>query len=246
MLAARLVAGWQDGIAVAELSPELLPQSAEAAYAVQAQILRERNAAIGAWKVGAKGPDAPIQGSPLPKDCLHFRGVTLPHRAHRPLGLELEIAFFLGHTFSQRANAYSAEEVLEGVSYMAAAVEVVASRYREWPAVDANAQLADLMNHGALVLGEIAAYRADFPFTTPELSFEFEGQSIVNQVPANPAGDPRRLLPWLVNHATQRGITLPANTIITTGSYTGMHFPPGPGSALGRIQGLPPVSLTLA
>ncbi len=246
-LAARLAAGWQHGIAFAALPPELVPASADAAYAVQAQVLAERNAAIGAWKVGAKQPDGPIQCASLPDDCRHASGVTLPRGAYRPLGLELEIAFRFGRDFAPRAGAYSDDEVFDGIAQMGAAIEIVASRYREWPDVAPVAQLADLQNHGALVLGEMTGYRADFPFLSPDLAFAFDAQDIVGTAPhANPAGDPRRLLPWLVNHASRRGIALPAGTVVTTGSYTGMHFPQATGTAAGRIAGLPPVSVTLA
>ncbi|GAB7542384.1 hypothetical protein CS8_020500 [Cupriavidus sp. 8B] len=43
-----------------------------------------------------------------------------------------------------------------------------------------------------------------------------------------------------------RGMTLGHGTLVTTGSYTGMHFPAQAGVALGRIAGLPPVELILA
>ncbi|MBA5791108.1 2-keto-4-pentenoate hydratase, partial [Escherichia coli] len=42
------------------------------------------------------------------------------------------------------------------------------------------------------------------------------------------------------------GIVLPAGTVVTTGSYTGMFFPNAASTAIGRIAGLPPVSVTLA
>ncbi|RBJ77190.1 2-keto-4-pentenoate hydratase, partial [Pseudomonas sp. MWU12-2534b] len=61
-LPVRLAAAWQHGIAFAALPSPLLPAHADAAYAVQAQILAERSTAIGAWKGGAKHPDGPIQG----------------------------------------------------------------------------------------------------------------------------------------------------------------------------------------
>jgi 2-keto-4-pentenoate hydratase len=255
-LAARLAAGWQDGIAFDALPSRLVPTDVDTAYAVQMQVLHARDSRIGGWKVGAKAPDAPIQGAPLPADGLHASGVTLPCRAFRPLGLELEIAFRLGREFvpgvakpgvaTSDIPHYSAEEVLDSITSMSAAIEIVASRYREWPAVAALAQLADLQNHGALVLGEAVPYRADFPFDAPRATFTFDGHEIGNATAANPAGDPRRLLPWLINHAMRLGITLPAGTLITTGSYTGLHVPHAAGAARGAFAGLPPVSVTLA
>ena len=60
-----------------------------------------------------------------------------------------------------------------------------------------------------------------------------------------PAGDPRRLLPWLVNHLTGRGLAVSPALGVTCGSYTGMHFVDRPGEAVGRIAGLPDVRLAI-
>jgi 2-keto-4-pentenoate hydratase len=68
---------------------------------------------------------------------------------------------------------------------------------------------------------------------------------VVETAPANPAGDPRRLLTWLVNHASSRGIAVTPEMVVTAGSYTGMFFPREAGTASGRIEGLAPVSVTL-
>ncbi|RDU96375.1 2-keto-4-pentenoate hydratase [Trinickia dinghuensis] len=244
-LAALLAAGWDSGIAFGDLPPELVPTDIEAAYAVQDHFLHQRHVTIGGWKVGAKSPDAPIRCAPLPKACLQESGSTCSRPASRPLALELEIAFCFGRDFAPRAALYSDEEVLGSIARMGAAIEVVISRYREWPEVPPTAQLADLLNHGALVVGETVPYQGDFPFVTPNPSFTFEGHGVINGAALNPAGDPRQLLPRLVNHATQRGIALPAGTVVTTGSYTGMHFPGDAGVASGHIPGLPPVSVTL-
>lgn len=135
--------------------------------------------------------------------------------------------------------------MLAGIGSIGATIEIVASRYAEWPAVDKLAQLADLQNHGALIVGEFTPYREDFPFVAPSLHFNFDGNDVVKTTPANPAGDPRRLLTWLVNHATSRGIAVTPEMVVTAGSYTGMFFPQTAGTATGRIEGLAPVSLTL-
>ncbi|WP_454724940.1 MULTISPECIES: 2-keto-4-pentenoate hydratase [Cupriavidus] len=244
---ARLLAhAGGDGLRFADVPAALLPPDADAAYAVQAEVLRQRGTGIGGWKVGAKSATGPVQGAPLPADCVHAGPAALALGGLRRPGLELEIAFRFGRAFAPRATPYADAEVLDGIESVAAAIEVVASRYREWPAVDKLAQLADLQNHGALVVGDYVRYQPGYPFLHPALSFTFGGADVAGGAPANPAGDPRRLLPWLVNHCAARGIALGDGTVVTTGSYTGMYFPQQAGVALGTIAGLPPVALTLA
>jgi len=187
-----------------------------------------------------------IQGAPLPSSDLHVDGARLPRAHYAPLGLELEIAFRFGRDFEPSANAYHEVEVLDAIDSMAATIEIVASRFAQWPNVDKLAQLADLQNHGALIVGEFTKYRRDFPFVAPALGFTFEAQDVVKATPSNPCGDPRRLLTWLVNHCTQHHrIAVTPDMIVTTGSYTGMFFPQHAGTARGHIDGLAPVSVTL-
>lgn len=227
------------------LPPEQLPADADAAYAIQHEILSACGARIGGWKIGAKSASGPIQGAPLPDTDLHADGARLSREGFAPLGLELEVAFRFGRRFEPSATPYDEDEVLAGIGSIGATIEIVASRYAEWPDVDKPAQLADLQNHGALIVGEFTRYREDFPFVAPSLRFEFNGRDVVEATPANPAGDPRRLLTWLVNHASSRGIAVTPEMVITAGSYTGMFFPHEAGTASGHIEGLAPVHLTL-
>jgi 2-keto-4-pentenoate hydratase len=77
------------------------------------------------------------------------------------------------------------------------------------------------------------------------MRFTFEAENAIVGMAANPAGDPRRLLTWLVNHHVAHGLTLEPGCVVTCGSYTGMYFPKATGAALGQINGLPPVKLAL-
>jgi 2-keto-4-pentenoate hydratase len=227
------------------LLPEQTPADAAAAYAIQHEILDACGARIAGWKIGAKSASGPIQGAPLPDLDLHADAARLSREDFAPLGLELEIAFRFGRRFDTSGTPYSEAEVLAGIGSIGATIEIVASRYAQWPDVDKLAQLADLQNHGALIVGEFTPYREDFPFVAPSLHFNFDGHDVVKAAPANPAGDPRRLLTWLVNHATSRSIAVTPEMVVTAGSYTGMFFPHTAGTASGRIEGLAPVSLTL-
>ena len=244
-LSQRLADARRDHLTLDALPPEQTPADGAAACAIQHDILRILNAPIGGWKIGAKSDTGPIQGAPLPASDLHADGARLPREAFTPLGLELEIAFRFGRCFEPSTTPYSEADVHAGIGSIGATIEIVASRYAAWPKVDKLAQLADLQNHGALIVGEFTPYREDFPFVAPSLQFSFEGQDVVKATPANPAGDPRRLLTWLVNHATSRGIAVTPEMVVTAGSYTGMYFPQSADMVSGRIEGLAPVSLTL-
>jgi len=227
------------------LAPEWVPQDQQAAFAVQHQTLALLKQDIAGWKVGAKSPDGPIQGAPLPADRMLASGAKVVRADQRLLGLELEIAFQLKRVFEPFSGPHSEATVLAAISEMLATIELVATRYAQWPEVDKLAQLADLQNHGALICGLAVPYAPDFPFLAPEISFEFEGGKIFNGIPANPAGDPRRLLTWLVNHGVAQGLAIGGDTVITAGSYTGLWRPEAPGTVCGKIAGLPEVKLVL-
>ena len=49
----------------------------------------------------------------------------------------------------------------------------------------------------------------------------------------------------IVNHCTVRGIAADNDVVVTAGSHAGMHFASAPGTVVGEIRGLPPVSLPL-
>jgi 2-keto-4-pentenoate hydratase len=245
-LSQRLAAARREHQTLDALPAELIPADANAAYAIQHEILQLSGAEIAGWKIGSKSATGPIQGAPLPDHDVYRSGVNLRHDAFTPLGLELEIAFRFGRRFEVASEPYSEAEVHAGIESMGPTIEIVASRFADWPNVDKLAQLADLQNNGALIVGEFIPYRDDFRFVAPSMQFTFAGENVVRATPANPCGDPRRLLTWLVNHcAVDRGIAVTPEMVITAGSYTGMFFPQSTGTAHGRIEGFAPISVTL-
>jgi 2-keto-4-pentenoate hydratase len=245
-LAQQLFAACASGAAPVDVPANWIPVSFEAAFDVQERLLELRGGRPGGWKVGSGSADGPIQGAPLPADGCHASPATLRRADFSLIGLELEIAFRFGRSFAPSPRDYGTEEIMDAVVSFGATIELVASRLKGWPNVDKRLQLADLQNHGALVFGEQVPYTRDFPFLAPELRFGFNGNDIAPHRPANPAGDPRRMLAWAVNHCTTRGRWFDAGIIVTTGTYTGCHFALEPGTAEGKIDGLPAVRLSIA
>ncbi len=243
-LCALLVQAYRSGRPAA-ISAELEPVNADAAYVIQREILFECRQNIAGWKVGAKSPHGPIQGAALPSDCVVPEPAYLTRSDYPVLGLELEIAFAFSRNFEPRAEAYSEAEIMESLSQMGAAIEIVSSRVAGWPDVSKLIQLADMQNHGALIVSDMVPYDAAFPFLKVQAEMHVDERIVFSGQGVNPADDPRRLLPWVVNHCSAQGISLIAGTPITTGSYIGMHFPEIAETVTANIGALPPVRLML-
>ena len=223
----------------------LVPPNAATAYAIQHEVLLACGQTVAGWKVGSKSPNGLVQGSALPSDCVVPEPAYLSRGDYAVLGLELEIAFTFSRTFEPRTVIYSDAEVLESLSQMGAAIEIVSSRVMGWPDTDKLIQLADMQNHGALIVGEMVDYDPDFSYLGQAAEMQVDEHTLFSGPGANPAGDPRRLLPWIVNHCSKQGIALTAGHPVTTGSYIGMHFPDRAETVTGRLGTLPPVRLML-
>lgn len=147
-----------------------------------------------------------------------------------------------------RDEPYSRSEVLAALGGMAVALEVVDSRFAQWPNLATLAQLADSQNNGALVVGKMEPYDViapNFDFLSPLLELSVDGVSIVPPSTGNPAGDPRELLVWFVNHCSSNGHTVQPFWTITTGSYTGARRVEGLSVVSGRIDRIGEIELTL-
>lgn len=233
------------GNTITSVPATLEPENSDIAYDVQQRFLKNCNFTTGGWKIGAKSETGPIQGAPLPLPRIHVTSVSIERRAYPVLGLELEIFFTFNKDFLPRSSPISEQEVAESIANIGTAIELVSSRVEGWREAPKLVQLADLQNHGALVIGKMVPYRSDFDYVEPLVDLRISGGPLFSGIGRNPAGDPRRLLCWLVNHCSQKGLALLAGTVVTTGSYTGVDFPTHGGTVLGEIMGLPAVNFEL-
>ena len=173
---------------------------------------------------------------------------TIAHRPYPRVFLELAVPFRFSQSIEPRNLAYARDEVLARVGAVLPAIEIVDSRFAEWPKVAPLAQLADAQNNGALITGPslpYAGFARTFDFVSPELDLTFNGTSLVSGATGNPAGDPRELLVWFVNHCAAMGIAIEPEWTITTGTYVGAHRIDEPGAVHGHIYGLGEVDIVL-
>jgi 2-keto-4-pentenoate hydratase len=247
-LAQRLVDARRQHRLIDAPPPDSLPPDAATAYAIQQAVIAGLGQRTGAWKIGAKAPGGAASGAPIPASLVFQSPTRIAHGGFFRVLLELEIAFRFSEAIEPRGEAYARDEVLARVGVVLPAVEIVDSRFGEWPNIAPLAQLADAQNNGALVTGHPVAYSGfarTFDFVSPELELTFDGASLVPEAPGNPVGDPRELLVWFVNHCAAMGITIEPEWTITTGSYVGAHRIGQAGMVHGHIDGLGEVEIEL-
>jgi 2-keto-4-pentenoate hydratase len=215
-LANRLVEARRQHRPIDAPAPDSLPPDAATAYAIQQAVIAGLGDSTGAWKIGAKAPGGAAAGAPIPASLVLRSPARVAHDGFFRVLVELEIAFRFAEAIEPRGRAYARDEVLSKV--------------------------------GVLITGHPVAYAGlarGFDFVSPELELSFDGASLLPEATGNPAGDPRELLVWFVNHCAAMGITIEPEWTITTGSYVGAHRLDKAGIVRGHIDGLGEVEIEL-
>ena len=199
------------------------PQEAYAVQALVAQALDGAGPAIAQhWKSGGPSRDATLTHAPLPSAGVRNSPADMRDLHFNLRLIEAEVALRLGQPVTPaQAAALTPEAAVALVDGMAVSIEVVDSRWQDLPKVPALLKLADLQVHGALALG------AWVPFGVRDWSAQTCEVTVGTQAPQHFAGthslgDPAWLLPLWLRHATRDGATVPAGTVVTTGTWCGM------------------------
>ena len=174
------------------------------------------------WKSGGPSRSQPLGHAPLPPQGVHGGGADLRAAPFFLRGIEAEIALRLGEPVdAATAAALDGASAARLIEAMAVSIEIVDSRWQQQLQAPAALKAADLLCHGALVLGAWQPYRA----------VEGAAQRCTVQVGAQPAQafdnsyglqDPAWLLPQWLRHATAHFGSLRAGTVVTTGSWCGL------------------------
>ena len=174
------------------------------------------------WKSGGPSRSQPLGHAPLPPQGVHGGGADLRATPFFLRGVEAEIALRLGHAVdADQAAALDEASAAELIDAMALSIEIVDSRWQQQLQAPAALKAADLLCHGALVLGAWQPYRP----------VDGSTQRCTVQIGAQPAQafensyglqDPAWLLPQWLRHATAHFGSLRAGTVVTTGSWCGL------------------------
>lgn len=216
-------------------------RSREDAYAVQDASLAGLGP-IGGWKVGLAADGGSPLCAPLPAAGLRPAGTVLRGPAWHLRGIEAGVCFRLGRDMPPRAAPYGADEAAAAIDAVLPAIEVAETRLADWLDAGCDAQLADLLCHGGLVLGPAQPFDpAWLDLRAVEAELRFDGQVVARTVAEHPVTDARGMLAWLANHCARRGTGLRAGQVVATGSCTGRLFASEGTHVRAELFGLAPI-----
>ncbi len=213
------------------LPEECRPQTIEDGYAVQEAFSREWGLDLAGWKIACTSRDQQrLIGVKHPLVGRVFRPFLLRSPAkisassYHMLGMESEFAFELKRDIKPKKAPRTSEEVARAVAAIYPAVEIVDSRFVDWLEFGAPSLVADNAANGALVLGEAVKKWKKLDLAKHKVRLDINGETVGKGSGRRVMGHPIKALTWLVNDRSERGVTLLAGQIITTGTCTGLHF----------------------
>lgn len=190
------------------------------AYAVQNGVAAALGWAEGPlvrhWKSGAASRSGPFSHAPL-----NPAGINPAGRIWPVLGVEAEVALRLGREVSaESARSMTPEVAGDWVDAMAVAVELVGSRWTEGLNAPERLRMADHQSNAGLVLGPWEPY-AVRDWSAQTCQVQVGSAAPVTRTGSHSLNDPAWLLPAWLQHLTRHGAAVPADTVVTTGSWVG-------------------------
>jgi 2-keto-4-pentenoate hydratase len=225
VLAGRLLRAHGGGPPVDDLAIDAQVASAAQAYDIQEHVLRGLGEAPGVprfWKSGSASRNGPLLHAPLPSRGVRLSGSRLDDLGMRHRWIEAEVALRMGRDVTaEHARAVVAGDSPELVDAMTVAIEIVDSRWASARQALPLQKLADLLVHGALVLGDFVPFTAR-AWAAQECQVRVGGRDWRSFRGSLSIGDPLWVLPQWLRHVTRLGATVPAGTVVTTGTWCGL------------------------
>lgn len=202
------------------LAPDLRPQDADAALAIQAGVTQQLGESVAAWKCGLPSEGRPVL-APIYAASVHSGSPCPAWARGGQLRVEPELAFVLGRDLPARAAPYQAAEIDAAIASTHLALELIDSRYSDPEQADFFENLADgLLNQG-LYLGPQVDMEQSRNASELAIAVRAGAEDTSLLQGRHPAVDPRAPLYWLAEFLRSRGQGLLAGQAVITGSYAG-------------------------
>lgn len=231
-LATRRLTGQVGAALPAACRPVTLPDAWAVQSAVTVELAQRAGERVVGWKCGMPGADTWVL-APLYASTLHrAEGPEAPASAcpvwtqQGQVKVEPELAFVLGHDLPPRTQPYGADEVRAAVASTHLALELIDNRYDDSVPLQFADRLADGLVNQGLWLGPALDIALGAAPQTLDIEVRADGQLLLSQPGAHPAGDPLAPLCWLAEFLRSQGQGLQAGQVVITGSYAGAPWVP--------------------
>lgn len=250
-LARLLAEARRAGEQVRDLPAHLVPEDADAAYAVQARVAALLGWHPLGWKIAGTNPvmrarlrqPEPILGRSF-APFLRASPAVLPHAPLLDPIVEAEIVFRIARDLPPRGTPWTRAEVAAALAGAWAGIEVAECRLPMTPPPPFTAILADGSGNGHYVLGPEIPPGTDLAALPVRVAVN--GRERRTGTGAEVMGDPVLAVVWLANRLNALGTGLAAGEIVSSGTCTGMLAARAGDAVEARFGDLPPVQVTFA
>ena len=205
-------------------------QNAQEAQAVQEQVLEaiaaNQRTPAKYWKAGGPSRLGDIANTALLDSGVWSSPAQASSHAFNIRLIEIEIAFKTNRTVTpEEAMGMTQEQGHRLIDALTVSIEIVDSRWDQIDDASPLLKLADMQSHGALVLGDWIPYsdrEVHRDWSKQRCTVKIGDQKPLEFIGTHSLKDPRWVIPFWVRHATAGNKSLPAGSVVTTGSWCGM------------------------
>jgi len=217
-----LMAARERGTPGSRMPEAFRPTTIDEALAVQRRVTQLLGAAIGGYKCSVPTDPRPIAYAPILAPTISQASPTAVRAAGPRLQVEPEIACVIGRDLLPRSTPYSEEDIRDAVKEAHFVLEVLGSRYAEFPDIPFPENLADGIANAGLFVGPAVRDPWRSPLGEFPITVTSNGKLLVTKDGKHPDRHPLRPLHWLANYLAHNGAPLREGMIVTTGSYCGI------------------------
>lgn len=213
--------------------PGAMPDTMASAYTIQSASIERWPDSVAGWKVGMLPAPAQEQYSterlagPIFRSQIHESGAgsrtTMPIFVGGFAAIEAEFIFRLGQAVEPVERDWSDEELSATIAGLYVGAEIASSPMAEINNLGPTVIAADFGNNAGLLVGpEIPEWQSKAPETLPAkvtIDGDVVGEASAAAIPGGPIG----ALRFLYSLSAERGVVLPAGTLVSTGASTGIH-----------------------
>ena len=213
--------------------PGSMPETMTQAYAIQLASIARWPDTVAGWKVGLL--PAPAQerysaerlAGPIFRSQIHDvaagSSTAMPIYIGGFAAVEAEFIFRLGKTVEPFDRQWTDDELAELVAGLHIGAEIASSPMAEINNLGPTVIASDFGNNAGLLLGpEIPDWRSIRPEDLPARTI-VDGEVVGEASAAAIKGGPIGALRFIVDLSAERGLEMPAGTLISTGASTGIH-----------------------